>query len=126
MQLLLHSAILPIKLTNGNLGRGFNWYQKANERNEIEAILRCDGFIRKPFDGCVDVHLTRILGPREQLWDSNSGLRGNAKELFDSLVVLGWFHDDDTNWIHETRFFQDNKQRKNGPATKIDVYKWEG
>jgi hypothetical protein len=120
---LLHSAIIQLKLTNANAGRGFSWHSKAQDRNEIETILRCDGHVRSPFDCPVVVHLTRILGNRQNYWDSESGLRGNSKELFDALVAIGWFHNDCYQWIKETRFFQDNTQRKNGPSILIEVFK---
>jgi hypothetical protein len=120
--LLLHKAILRVELTNGNSGRGHSWYSKADDRNEIETILRCDRHQRRPFPYQVEIHLTRILGKRQQLWDSDSGLRGNSKELIDALVVLGWFHDDNPHWVSETRFFQDSTQRKNGPCVLIEIF----
>lgn len=119
----LHSAILKIKLTNSNTGRGFSWHDKARDRNDIEAVLRCDGHVRQPFPCQTIIHLTRILGPREQLWDSDSGLRGNSKELIDALVAIGWFHDDNYKWVEETRFFQDATQRKTGPCVLIEIYR---
>jgi hypothetical protein len=112
---------LNIELTNGNDGRGNKWYSSAKVRKAMEAILIANGLRRKPFDVPVKVHVTRILGPGQRLWDSSSIGRGNYKELEDALVAVGWFHDDSPRWITETRFFQDSDRRAEGPAVLIEV-----
>lgn len=122
MQKLL-SIELPIKLTNSNQGRGYSWHKKAKDREDIENTLRSLSLAKTaPFTNVITLHLTRILGKGERLWDADSGLRGNAKELIDSLVAIGWFHDDSPKWIQEVRFFQDDTQRKNGSRILIEVF----
>lgn len=118
----LLSVKLPIALTNSNDGRGHSWHRTAKHRKEFAQLLNRLGLQRAPFPGPVAVHVVRILGPRQQLWDSSSGLRGSYKELEDSLVAAGWFLDDSAKWIHETRFLQDATQRHNGPAVLLDIY----
>ena len=118
---VIFSQVLPIKLTNGNDGRTKAWYKSASNRKKFEKMLRRKGLIREPFTHPVSVHVTRILGKGERLWDSSSGLRGNFKELEDSLVAVGWFVDDSMKYIAETRFFQDVTRRTEGSAVLIEV-----
>jgi hypothetical protein len=104
---LLHSTRLPIVLTNYNNGQSRTWKVSASERKKIERILRSNGHLRKkPFSEPVVLKITRVLGYKQGLWDSDSGLRGNAKQLVDSLVACGWFDDDSPKYIAETRFAQ--------------------
>jgi hypothetical protein len=104
---ILHSAMLPVVLTNYNNGQSRTWKISASERKKIERILLANGHQRKvPFGEPVVVRITRVLGYKQGLWDSDSGLRGNAKQLVDSLVACGWFIDDSAKYITETRFGQ--------------------
>lgn len=112
---------LPIELTNGNDGRGNKWFSSAKVRKKIEQQLRALSLERTPFDVPVRVCVTRILGKGQRLWDSSSIGRGNWKEIEDALVAVGWFVDDGPKWIIETRFFQDDLQRENGPAIRVQV-----
>jgi len=73
----------------------------------------------------VEIQLTRIIGPRHRLWDADSVLRGSAKQLIDSLVAIGWFHDDGPKWITSATGVQDASQRVNGPAVMVEVFKSE-
>lgn len=118
----LLDVVLGIELTNGNDGRGSKWFSSAKIRKQVESMLRAEGFEREPFDGPVIVHVTRILGKGQRLWDSSSIGRGNWKEIEDALVAIGWFHDDSPKWIQETRFFQDAGQRDSGPATHVTIF----
>jgi hypothetical protein len=119
---LIYAKTLPIELTNGNDGQGGRWFKSATVRKKLEVILRQLGCERVPFDFPVEVHVTRILGKGQRLWDSSSVLRGNYKQLEDALVVLGWFHDDSTKYITHTAGFQDGNQRGLGPAVKIEIF----
>jgi hypothetical protein len=119
---LVFAAVLPFRLTNANVGRTKQFGASERERKSLEVRLRGAGLVRQPFSQPVTLRLTRILGMRERYWDSDSGLRGNSKELIDSLVACGWFHDDGMDWILETRFAQDKTQRENGPAILVEVF----
>jgi len=114
---------IPLKLLNGNTGRGHAFWTSANRRAEYETDLRLLRLEREPFDVPVGVRLTRIIGPKERKWDADSVLRGSAKELIDALVAIGWFHDDGPKWIVWCDGRQDDSQRMNGPGVRIEVFK---
>ena len=113
---------IPIKLTNGNTGRGTAWYMSAAFRKKAEKKLRALGMARAvPFPCRVSVTVTRILGKGERLWDSSSVLRGNWKEIEDALVALGWFVDDSTQYIATTDGRQDDTRRDIGPGLELTI-----
>lgn len=118
----LVDAILPFVMTNGNDGRGSRWFKSSKVRDNAQNVLLSAGLSRKPFAHVVTVHVTRILGPGERLWDSSSIGRGNWKEIEDALVACGWFVDDGPKWIRETRFFQEAGMRHVGPKIRLQVY----
>ena len=117
--IVLLKILLPIELTNGNDGRGYAWQRSASRRKKLERILA--PLRRKPFEEPVVVRVTRILGKGQRLWDSSSVGRGNYKEIEDTLVALGWFHDDGPKWIKQTIFAQDDTRRGEGPGVEIIV-----
>jgi hypothetical protein len=112
--------VFKIELTNGNDGRQKNWYKPAQTRQRIARTLFDER--RTPFDHPVKIRITRILGANQRLWDADSVGRGNAKELIDSLVELGWFHDDGPRWITHCDYRQDAQSRASGPAVMIEVW----
>jgi len=118
---ILHRCILPLELTNSNDGRGFGWHRSAARRKHYERKLDACGFMRSPFPVPVDVSVTRILGKGQKLWDASSGLRGNWKEIEDSLVALGWFHGDGPAFIRNCDFRQDSFRRYEGPSIEITI-----
>lgn len=116
-------VMLPIELTNGNDGRGKAFWPSDKRRKQIENSLRLLGHVREPFSEQVSlVRVTRVLGKRQRLWDPDSVGRGNAKELFDSLVACGWFRDDSAKWIGNVDYRQDNSMKDKGPLTRIEVF----
>jgi len=122
---LVHSAVFPIELKNGNNGRSVHWSRSANRRKQYERYLILSGNRRTPFLFPVLVHLVRLRGPRQRTWDSDSWQRGNWKELCDALVKVGWFHDDRRRWIVET-LFSEESPKEHGlerAATRIEIYK---
>lgn len=119
---LLFEATIPTKLSNSNDGQGKSWFRTSNFRKKYESLIRFKKLVRKPFRFPVRLVVTRILGPKERLWDADSIGRGSYKQLQDSLVACGWFKDDSTKWITQVDFRQDDTQRKNGPAVLIQVY----
>jgi len=121
MKLILRETI-KLNLTNGNDGQGRAWYKTASTRKAIEQQLKVQDLKRDPFEFPVKVTLTRILGPNQRFWDADSVLRGNAKQLIDSLVAVGWFHDDSMKFITQVIGAQDATQRENGPAVLIEVF----
>jgi hypothetical protein len=119
---LLHSAILPIAITNDNDGRTKHYGISKDRRIRYERKLRSLGHERQPFGQQTDVVVTHILGPGQKKLDSSSILRGNFKEIEDALVWLGWWHDDSPAYIRCVLPLQDATQRDMGPAIRIDVY----
>jgi len=113
---------LPIVLDNKNNWKSRRW-QQAKDRKQFEEILRLGRHERTPFDFLVRIHITRILGKGQRFWDADSVLRGNSKELIDSLVALGWFHDDGKKYIDQVTASQDATQRNEGPAVLIEVWR---
>jgi hypothetical protein len=120
--MFLHSAILPISLTNSNAGRTVHYGASAGRRKKYAKQLGLLGYKRKPFEHPVDIVVTRILGPNQRLMDSSSLLRGNWKEIEDTLVELGWFVDDSPKYIRATLGLQDSTRRDIGPATLVTIY----
>ena len=118
----MHSVTLPFALTNGNEGRTKTYWKPARFRKQVEAELMLTGHSRRPWPMPVVVHVTRILGPRQSKFDADSLQRGNLKEVIDSLVTVGWFVDDGPKWIIECRCFQDDENRADGPAIRIEVF----
>jgi hypothetical protein len=111
---------IPIELDNGNTGRGGKWFSSAKERKKLEATLRALGFARdKPIPYQCTVTVTRVLGKGQRLWDGSSVLRGNWKEIEDSLVALGWWVDDCPKYIKHTDGRQDDTRRKEGPCVEL-------
>jgi hypothetical protein len=117
--------LLPFELKNRNDGRGHKYYRAKKDRDHFERVLRLMKAERDPFGFPVILHLTRILGARQQLVDEDSLLRGNAKELIDALVAVGWFKDDNPASIVSAQGFQINYHREAGPATFVEVYRWD-
>lgn len=116
------TIFIPIKLTNSNTGRGHHWGASASFRDKAEKKLRALGLARAvPFPCRVNVIVTRILGKGERLWDSSSVLRGNWKEIEDSLVAIGWFVDDSTQYIATTDGRQDDTRRNKGPGIELTI-----
>ena len=112
--------ILPVELKNANIGRGHSWHSTASSRKRIARTLANER--RTPFEFPVAIRITRILGPNQRLWDADSVGRGNAKELIDTLVELGWFCDDGPKWITHCDYRQDAQSRVSGPSVMIEVF----
>lgn len=124
VQELVLSQELPIELTNKNDGQGRHWVGSHRDRNKFEKVIRNLGLIRQPFEFPVEIVVTRLLGPRQRLWDVDSVFRGNWKQIQDSLVACGWLKDDSPKFLKDIR----QKQVKDGrdkPAILIEVFKWQ-
>ena len=119
----IEAFVLPFELTNGNTGRGGKWFNSAKIRKQLEMQLRSIYPKRKPFDFPVVVHVTRVLGKGQRLWDSSSIGRGNWKEIEDAMVAIGFFHDDSPKFITETRFFQDPDRKSLGPVIEVEIFR---
>ena len=114
---------LRVELTNGNDGRGHKFFRSAKVREQIETYLRAEGLVREPFAFPVRLKITRVLGKGQRLWDADSILRGNSKELVDALVAVGWFADDGPKHIVEAIGMQHDGMREQGPCVIVEVWK---
>ena len=115
--------LIPIDLNNGNAGQTKHWGSSHKLRDEYEELIRAMGLVRTPPDYKQRVVVTRILGKGQRLWDPDSILRGSAKQLIDALTSCGWWNDDSSKWLESVDGRQDDTQRDNGPAVKIEAHK---
>lgn len=114
---------LKVHLDNDNTGRGYSHWNSTSRRKEFEVLVRqawrelgCPT-VRTP---CA-LHLTRVLGPRQSLYDYDSLLRGAAKELIDAIVAVGIIPDDGPKHVTAVTADQDASRRESGPATVVTI-----
>jgi len=120
---------LPIRLSNNNGGRSGVYFESATFRKKCQEQLTAWGLkwtqapdrARYRFPMPVIARVIRVLGKNERKWDTSSILRGNYKELEDSLVAIGWFPNDSPQWITATHPDQDDTQRQHGPAIMLEI-----
>lgn len=115
--------ILPIRLTNGNDGRTKHYRPTKKFRDECG--LQCRAWFpdRQPCDVPVTVEVMRLLAKGERKMDQSSLGRGNWKEIEDSLVAAGWFHDDNSTWITSVQFSQNDTQRLDYSRISVRIRK---
>lgn len=116
---LLLTVDLPIKLTNSNDGRGHSFWRTNEDRTDCAILLKSLGHVYSPIDFPVYVRVTRLYSGLERKWDYSGGLRGNYKEIEDSLVACGWFVDDGPKWIKGVVFAQEKGEVT---ATRIEIF----
>lgn len=122
----LLSLHLDWELKNGNAGRTKHFGASARQRRDLESVLRSTP-LRYPLldsDFPVVLVITRILGPRQSLWDHSSILRGNSKELIDAMVAASILPDDSPRFVRHVVGNQDSTRRQLGPAIEVQV--WPG
>lgn len=112
----IYALKIDLPLTNGNTGRGNQWYASAKERKKFEALLReittpdpdtfFDYLDDLPFEFPVGLRITRVLGRKQRLWDADSIGRGNSKELVDAIVAVGFLHDDSAAYVKHVEYQQ--------------------
>ena len=83
----------------------------------------CKEIMPHPFDSRVDITVKRILGKAQRLFDPDSILRGNCKQLVDAIVDSGVLIDDSSKHVGRVLGMQDSSQRDRGPA--IEITFWE-
>lgn len=120
-QALSVTLTLPVSLDNGNDGRTKHFGAAAKRRREYEATIRLFHPKPVPIQTPARIHVTRVLGPRQRLFDADSLLRGNAKELIDAIVAVGFLPDDGPAHVLEVTASQDRTRRGEGPATEITI-----
>ena len=83
----------------------------------------CGEIMKHAFDSKVDITVKRILGKAQRLFDPDSILRGNCKQLLDAIVDSGILVDDSSRHIGRVLGVQDATQRDRGPAIEITFWK---
>ena len=116
---LLRKITLPIKLTNNNDGQTRHFGISASHRKKYEKIIRAKFGQQTPFDVPVYIVVVRILGKGQRLWDYSSVLRGNWKQIEDSLVACGFLHDDGPEYVRLVVGIQDASDRTRESCTEV-------
>ncbi len=124
----IYTIKIDLPLTNGNTGRGNQWYSTAKDRKKFEALLReipLETLEDLPFEFPVGLRITRVLGQRQRLWDADSIGRGNSKELVDAIVAVGFLHDDSPQYVPEVSFRQiAQTPRPKFPFIVVEFFKY--
>ena len=136
----LFTITLDGEIKNGNEGRSKHWssahkekkqWKKALENADVECdtgfVLDTNTFLAevlgdRPVQQKVGIVFTRVLGKKQRLYDSDSILRGNAKELLDSIVDFGIIADDNNDHVLWSLGLQDKERRSEGPLTEVSFY----
>ena len=90
------TIVVNLELKNGNTGRSKHWSSASRDK---KAFLRAIGEAVETWDVPVDITVTRVLAKGQRLWDADSVLRGNAKELIDTLVTRKYIVDDGPKYV---------------------------
>ena len=114
---ILFTVRVNHKLKNNNNGQSKHWSASHSERKKwMKALDTAEvetfngdvfGFHEfgthvlsgEPLKQKVGIEVHRVLGPRERHYDPDSVLRGNAKQLIDSLVESNYLLDDNIKCI---------------------------
>jgi hypothetical protein len=129
-------------LKNQNTGQTRHWSTAHREKKLMTLALRdgqilypgdgnlkfgvfCREIMPHPFDSTVDVTVKRILGKGQRLFDPDSILRGNCKQLIDAVVDAKLLVDDSSKHIGRVLGLQDATQRERGPAIEISFWEHE-
>ena len=136
----LFSITVPKELKNSNNGQSRHWSSSHKDKKEFMVALDnshvvtdtgvklgMESFIHdilggEPLSQKVGLIVERVLGKRQRLWDSDSVLRGNAKQAIDSVVDFGILTDDSTKFVSWSLGIQDDTCKADGPFTRIHFY----
>ena len=110
---------LPIELTNGNEGRSKHWAPAHKRRREYELAIRAEYPRPKKVKTPCRMTVTRVLGKRQRKFDADSLGRGNAKEIIDALVAVGFLPDDGPRHVVEVTYRQDDSVRPEKGRTVV-------
>ena len=120
---LRFQAIVPFKIRNANDTHGnYSWQWRAGQKKAAARAmldLHVSYAIGYDKEKPVNMMVTRILGPRQQLYDADSVARGNCKQLIDAFVQAGYLHDDGPAYIQNFYANQLDGHRDVGPKAAI-------
>ena len=137
---------IPMKLKNNNQGQGRHWSGSHKERRiaseavsnalcwphpstESDKPLGLSEWLtglERPSGEKLGLVVWRILGKRERMWDADSVLRGNYKQIQDALIEAGLAEDDSPKYIDWVLGRQDDSLREQGPKVVVEVYSLGG
>jgi hypothetical protein len=141
--ILIGEIEIPMKLKNNNQGQGRHWSGSHKERLEASQAV-AEARVWQPAtkesrtwkslpewtrklhfgkDEKLGLVVWRILGKRERLWDADSVLRGNYKQIQDALIEAGLAEDDSPKYIEWVLGRQDDSIREQGPKVLVEVYR---
>ncbi len=136
----LFTMVVKEKLTNNNAGQGRGWHKSAKDRKTMDTKVGQSMIVTYDDDGVmayapfseslagtqlsdlVVLTVTRVLGPKERLWDADSVLRGNSKQLLDAIVGTGLLKDDNPKYVALVIGDQDKERREIGPLIEVGFY----
>lgn len=104
-------GFLQVKLRSTNSFSERSWRDRHKERNQLEWLLLEALGKAKRLDGPVKITVTRVLGPKDRLFDRGNLEGGSVKQLVDALVRLGWMANDCPNHLVELVCLQDPDNR---------------
>ena len=112
---------LPIQLLSKNARDKLHYRARHKLRREYGAVIELI-YPRREEPPRVKqrVTVTRVLGPRERLFDGQNVGAGSAVELIDALTAAGFWVDDAPRWL-ETAFKQGDRPGVKGPAVVIEI-----
>ena len=133
---------VPMKLKNNNQGQGRHWSGSHKERSlASQAVAEArvwqpstsessswvslpEWLSERHWDVGTKLGLVvyRILGKGERLWDADSVLRGNYKQIQDALIEAGLAEDDSPKYIEWVLGLQEDQTRDHGPRVVIEVH----
>ena len=137
---LLFTVTVDRELKNGNTGRTKHFSQAIKEKKGwAQALKNADvvtetglafplpAFIEDVLGGVpvqqkVGIIFKRVLGKRQRMYDSDSILRGNAKELLDAVVDSGLLFDDNVKHVAWSLGMQDDTRKDQGPFCELLFY----
>ena len=128
--------IIDGDMKNGNNGQTKHWSTSAKERKSwVKSVSNSwvrsingteyafeDYFQCSAPDGLQGLLLTRHIGKGQRFWDPDSVLRGNAKQLIDTLVEFGVMRDDSVKYLKFVIGVQCDSNREAGPYTSVEVF----
>ena len=118
--MMLESITIDMELTSGNDGQQKHWYESHKQRRKIEDILNAENRKRNiPYMTPVALHIVRIYSGRQREWDCDNLLRGNSKQLIDSMVSAGFFLDDSTKYITQV---VGSQERSEVSGVRIEIH----
>ena len=135
----LVKVVVKDNISNRNDGQGKHWSASSKARSRIFNECKDAEYFRYsdrrrvylpasikeckiPSRVKVNIVATRVLGPKQRLWDADSILRGEFKQLLDSLVQLGIIEDDGPKFVKHCLGLQDSASRCDGPSFIVEFF----